>query len=105
MWVDPVQNGDIVQGVDLHHPLTLDLREEGNQGLKIDRLREKEPEDAGIIVMAETGIEGEGRPVDCPRSGPGPVRPLLADLGLGPQVQVQQTLDLDLSMDQYRTRT
>ena len=36
--------------------------------------------------------------VDCPRSGPGPVRPLFADPGPGPQVQVQQFLDLDLDL-------
>ena len=34
--------------------------------------------------------------LDCPRSGPGPVRPLFADPRPGPQVQVQQTPDLDL---------
>ena len=33
--------------------------------------------------------------IDCPRSDPGPVRPLFADPRPGPQVQVQQTPDLD----------
>ena len=35
--------------------------------------------------------------VDCPRSGPGPVRALFADPGPGPQVQVQSFSDLDTS--------
>ena len=34
--------------------------------------------------------------LDCPRSGPGPVRALFADPGPGPQVQVQSFSDLDL---------
>ena len=38
------------------------------------------------------------RNVDCPRSGPGPVRALFADPGPGPQVQVQSFSDLDLDM-------
>ena len=36
--------------------------------------------------------------VDCPRSGPGPVRALFADPGPRPQVQVQSFSDLDLDM-------
>ena len=37
--------------------------------------------------------------LDCPRSGPGPVRALFADPGPGPQVQVQSFSDLDLDLD------
>ena len=36
--------------------------------------------------------------LDCPRSGPGPVRALFADPGPGPQVQVQSFSDLDLDL-------
>ena len=36
--------------------------------------------------------------LDCPRSGPGPVRALFADPGPGPQVQVQSFWDLDLDL-------
>ena len=39
--------------------------------------------------------------LDCPRSGPGPVWPVFADPGPGPQVQVQQTLDLDTRPPEY----
>ena len=37
-------------------------------------------------------------PLDCPRSGPGPVRALFADPRPGPQVQVQSFSDLDLDL-------
>ena len=39
--------------------------------------------------------------LDCPQSGPGLVWPLFADPGLGPQDQVQQTLDLDLDTSYF----
>ena len=60
-----------------------------------------------IFVLCDTEdcaytVQGPG--LDCPRSGPGPVRALFADPGPGPQVQVQSFSDLDPQVEKHDQR-
>jgi hypothetical protein len=40
-----------------------------------------------MFIVYSSRIKDSDAEVDCPRSGPGPVRPLFADPGPGPQAQ------------------
>ena len=51
---------------------------------------------ATLLQQQNCILRNTSSQLDCPRSGPGPVRALFADPGPGPQVQVQSFSDLDL---------